>query len=151
MIIPLVDELRLIAQNRNIRDYENKLEKNLIKALIEPKPKIKIDKQNCEGIRKSLIKLKHEFSKKEIDQDRRALYDIRNYRYLSASEINKPGKRLKLKKVFDLKSFMVMLIVLIMMVLIVMMMIMLMMNTEYLMEIITKPIRADGRFGGKKR
>ena len=32
-----VDELRLIAQLRNISDYENKSEEDLIKALSEPK------------------------------------------------------------------------------------------------------------------
>ena len=41
MINLSLDELRLIAQNRNIRDYENKSEKDLIKALSEPKPKNK--------------------------------------------------------------------------------------------------------------
>ena len=45
MINLWLDELRLIAQNRNIRDYENKSEKDLIKALSKPKPKIKIDKK----------------------------------------------------------------------------------------------------------
>ena len=40
MINLSLEELRLIAQNRNIRDYENKSEKDLIKALSEPKPKI---------------------------------------------------------------------------------------------------------------
>ena len=33
------DELRLIAQIRNISDYENKSKEDLIKALSEPKPK----------------------------------------------------------------------------------------------------------------
>ena len=32
------DELRLIAQIRNISDYENKSKEDLIKALREPKP-----------------------------------------------------------------------------------------------------------------
>ena len=32
------DELRLIAQVRNISDYENKSKDDLIKALSEPKP-----------------------------------------------------------------------------------------------------------------
>ena len=32
------DELRLIAQIRNISDYENKSKENLIKALSETKP-----------------------------------------------------------------------------------------------------------------
>ena len=44
MINLSLDELRLIAQNRNIRDYENKSEKDLIKALIKPKPKKLIKK-----------------------------------------------------------------------------------------------------------
>ena len=33
------DELRLIAQIRNISGYENKSKEDLIKALSEPKPK----------------------------------------------------------------------------------------------------------------
>ena len=33
------DELRLIAQIRNIRGYENKSKKDLTKAVSEPKPK----------------------------------------------------------------------------------------------------------------
>ena len=52
MINLSLEELRLIAQNRNIRDYENKSEKDLIKALSEPKPKIRIDKNKLEEIRK---------------------------------------------------------------------------------------------------
>ena len=147
MINLSLDELRLIAQNRNIRDYENKSEKDLIKALSEPKPKIRINKKKLEEIRKDFNELRHKFSKKEIDKYRKAFYDIKNYRYLSASEINKVGKGLnKLKKICGLKSFMVILIMLIMMILTVMMMMimLLMMNTEelealedYLIEIIT--------------
>ena len=45
MINLSLDELRLIAKDRNMRDYENKSQKDLIKALSEPKPKIKIDKK----------------------------------------------------------------------------------------------------------
>ena len=41
MINLSLDELRLIAQNRNIRNYENKSEEDLIKALSEPKPETK--------------------------------------------------------------------------------------------------------------
>ena len=69
--LPL-DELRLIAQHRIIRDYENKSENNLIKALSEPKPKIKIDKKKLEEIRKDFNELRHKFSKKEIDKYRKA-------------------------------------------------------------------------------
>ena len=106
MINLSLDELRLIAQNRNIRDYENKSEKDLIKALSKPKPKIKIDKKKLEEIRKDFNKLRHMFSKKEIDKYRKAFYDIKNYRYLSASEIKEVGKNLnELKKSLRFKKF----------------------------------------------
>ena len=93
MINLSLDELKLIAESRNIRDYENKSEKDLIKALSEPKPKIRINKKKLEEIRKDFNELRYKFSKKEIDKYRKAFYDIKNYRYLSASEINKAGKK----------------------------------------------------------
>ena len=39
MINLSLDELRLVAQIRNISNYENKSKKDLIKALSEPQPK----------------------------------------------------------------------------------------------------------------
>ena len=50
MINLSLDELRLIAQIRNISDYENKSEKDLIKALSEPKLKIRINKKKLKKI-----------------------------------------------------------------------------------------------------
>ena len=47
--IPL-DELKLVAKNRNIKDYENKSENDLIKLLSKPKPKIIINKKKLEEI-----------------------------------------------------------------------------------------------------
>ena len=41
MINLSLDKLKLIAQSRNICDYENKSEKDLVKALSKPKPKPK--------------------------------------------------------------------------------------------------------------
>ena len=41
MINLSLDELRLIAQIRNIREYEDKSKEDLIKALSEPKPETK--------------------------------------------------------------------------------------------------------------
>ena len=67
-----LDELKLISQNRNIRDYENKSEKDLIKTLSEPKPKIKINKKKLEEVRKDFNELRHKFSKKEINKYRKA-------------------------------------------------------------------------------
>ena len=67
MINLSLDELRLIAQNRNIRDYENKSEKDMI-ALGEPKPKIRIAKKKLDEIRKNFYELRPKFSKKEVDK-----------------------------------------------------------------------------------
>ena len=94
MINLALDEIRLIAQNRNIRDYENKSEEDLIKALSEPKPKIRINKKKLEEIRKDFNELRHKFSKKEVDKYRKAFYDIKNYRNLSTSEVEEARKNL---------------------------------------------------------
>ena len=99
MINLSLDELKLIAQSRNISDYENKSEKDLVKALSKPKQKIRIKKMKLEEIRKDFYELRHKFSKKEIDKYRKAFHDIKNYRYLSASEIEEARKNLnKFKK-----------------------------------------------------
>ena len=37
-----LDESKLIAQSRTISDYENKSEKDLVKAISKPKPKTEI-------------------------------------------------------------------------------------------------------------
>ena len=106
MINLLLDELKLIAKSRNIRDYENKSEKDLMKVFSKPKTKIKIYKKKLEEIRKDFNELRHKFSKKEIDKYRKAFYDIKNYRYLSASEIKEVGKNLnELKKSLRFKKF----------------------------------------------
>ena len=52
MINILLDELKLVAGSRNIRDYGNKSRKDLVKVLSEPNPKIKIDKKRLEETRK---------------------------------------------------------------------------------------------------
>ena len=46
MINLALNELKLIAQNRNISDYEKKSEKDLIKVLSQPKLKIRIKKRS---------------------------------------------------------------------------------------------------------
>ena len=40
-----LNELRLIAEHRNISDYENKSTKDLIKALRGSRPRLRIKKQ----------------------------------------------------------------------------------------------------------
>ena len=72
----------------------------MIKTLSEPKPKIRINKDKLEEIRKDFKELRHKFSKKEIDRYKKAFYDIKNYIHLSTSEIKVARKNLtKLKKV----------------------------------------------------
>ena len=108
MIDLSLDELRLIAQIRNISDYENKSKEDLIKALSEPKPEtpkpepkpeIRVNKRKLKKLRKDFDELRHKFSKKEIDRYRKAFYDIKNYKHLSISEIKDAEKNLtELKK-----------------------------------------------------
>ena len=106
MIKLFQDELKLIAESRNIRNYESKSEKDLVKAFSKPKPKIRINKKKFEEIRKDFNELRYKFSKKEIDKYRKAFYDIKNYRYLSTSEIKEAGKNLnELKKSLTFKKF----------------------------------------------
>ena len=98
MINLLLDELKLIAESRNIRYYEKKSEKDLIKALSKPKPKIRINKKKLEEFRKDLDELRHKLSKQETDTYKKAFFDIKNYRYISVSKIKKARKNLtKLK------------------------------------------------------
>ena len=91
MINLSLDKLRLIAQNRNIRDFENKSEKDLIKAASKPKPKIRINKKKLEEIRKDFNEFRNKFSKKEVDKYRKVFYDIKNYRSFSIR--NRRGKK----------------------------------------------------------
>ena len=107
MINLSLNELKLIAQSRNISDYEIKSKEDLIKALGEPKPKIKINKKKLEEIRKDFYELRHKFlKKKQIRKYRKAFYVIKNYRHLSESEIKEAGKNLtETKKSLRFKKF----------------------------------------------
>ena len=55
MINLLLDELKLVAKNRGIRDYKNKSEDDLIKILSKRKIKISLSK-NRMGIKKDVNK-----------------------------------------------------------------------------------------------
>ena len=63
MINLLLDELKLLAKSRNKAYYENKSEKDSVKALSKPKPKIRINKKKLEEIRKDFNELRHKLSK----------------------------------------------------------------------------------------
>ena len=67
MINLSLDELRLIAQIRNISDYEKKSKEDLIKALsrTKPKPDIRVNKRKLKKLREGFDELRHKFSKKK--------------------------------------------------------------------------------------
>ena len=132
MINPPLDELRTTAQIRNIRDHQNKSKEDLIKALreqepdtkkelerrLETKPKtkpkpepetkieVKVNKNKLEKNKKKFDELRHKFSKTEINECRKAFYDVKSRKYFSISEIKKINKNLnKFKKSLKFKKF----------------------------------------------
>ena len=82
------DELRLIAQIRNISDYENKSKEDFIKTISETKPEtpkpektkleIRVNKRKFKKLRKYFDELRHKLSKKEIDRYRKNFYVAKN-------------------------------------------------------------------------
>ena len=72
------NELKLIAKSRNIKDYKNKSENDLIKILSKPKPKINLSKNKIKEIKKDFSKLRSRFSKSKINEFRRSIYNIKN-------------------------------------------------------------------------
>ena len=87
-----LNELRLIAEHRNISNYENKSAKDLIKALRGSRPRLGIRKNKLKEIREDFCNLRHKFSKKDAYLHRKLFYDIKNYRHLSELEIEKIRK-----------------------------------------------------------
>ena len=55
MIILSLDELKVIAKKRDIKDYENKSEDDIIKILSEPRTKLKLSKKGIKDIREDFI------------------------------------------------------------------------------------------------
>ena len=60
-----LEELKLVAKNRNIRGYKNKSESDFIKILSKPKPKISITKKKLKETEKDFTELRHKFPKKK--------------------------------------------------------------------------------------
>ena len=84
-----LNELKLIAEHRNISDYESKSKEDLIKVLSGAKAKLGINKNKLKEIKKDFYDLRHEFSKEEAEKYRKCFYDIKNYRYLSRNRRDK--------------------------------------------------------------
>ena len=90
-------ELKLIAENRDIKGYESMSEDELLSALKEGKRNF--DKTKIEEIRKKFNDSRHKFSKSKINKIRREFYEIENKKDLSASRIEEIKENLlELKK-----------------------------------------------------
>ena len=66
-----LNELRLIAEHRDISDYENKSVKDLIKALRESRPRLGIKKNKLKEIKDVSYNLRHKFFKKDAGKYRK--------------------------------------------------------------------------------
>ena len=109
MINLSLNELKLIAKNRGIKDYENKSEDDLIKIPSKPKTKMRLSKKKIIDIKKDFNELRYKFSKSKIKEIRRSFYDRKNPKNLPKSKIKEIQKNLneleeslfKLKKYYD--------------------------------------------------
>ena len=63
-----LNELILIAEHRNISDYEKKSVKDLIKAFRGSRPRLGIKKNKLKEIKENFYNLRHVFSKKDVDK-----------------------------------------------------------------------------------
>ena len=100
-----LNELRLIAEHRNISVYENKSAKDLIKALRGSRSRLGIKKIKLKEIKEDFYNLRHQFSKKDADKYKKLFYDIRNYRHLSELEIKEIRQKFnKLEKSSSFKK-----------------------------------------------
>ena len=86
--------IKPIANDRGIKDYENKSEDNLIKILSESKTKISLCKKKIKDIKEKFCESIYKFSKSKINKIRRSLYDIKNPKNLFWSKIKEIGKNL---------------------------------------------------------
>ena len=77
MINLSLNELKLVAKSRNIKNYKNKAENDLIKILSKLKSKINLSKKKIKDIKKDFSELRYGFSKSKINEFKRSLYNIK--------------------------------------------------------------------------
>ena len=100
MINLSLNEWKLIAKSRSVKDYKNESEKDLIKKISQPKPKVNASKNKIKEIKKDFREVRYGFSKSKVNEFRRSLYDIKNLKSLSAPELEETEKN-----IFELKPF----------------------------------------------
>ena len=98
-----LDELKLLAENRDSKDYKNMSKERLLRALNKPKLiKNNFDNERLKKIREDLNKSRHKFSKSEIKEIRKNLYEIESKKNLSTQKIKEIEKCLsRFKKYYD--------------------------------------------------
>ena len=93
MINLSLNKLKLIAKNKNIKNYENKSEDDLIKMVNESKAKASVSKKRIKTIRKKFNESRHKFSKLKINEIKRNIYNIKKPKHLSPSETKEIEKK----------------------------------------------------------
>ena len=93
-----LDELKLIAKSRSIKGYKNMSGKRLLSLLSKPK----IDNERSKKVGEDLNKSRHKYSKSEIKEIRKNLYEIETKKNLSTQKIKDIEKSLSaFKKYYD--------------------------------------------------
>ena len=77
MIYLLLKDLKVLPEGRNIKNYENKSDKDFLNLLNDTN--ISIPKKKLKETEKDFKELRYNFSKKYIDKHRKSLYNIKNH------------------------------------------------------------------------
>ena len=98
-----LDKLKLVAKSRGIKGDKTMSEERLLRALNKPKLiKNNFDNKRLKKIRENLNKSRHKYSKSEIKEIRKSLYETESKRNLSTQKIKEIEKSLsRLKKYYD--------------------------------------------------
>ena len=79
--------MKLIAKSRDIKNYENKTEDDLIKILNKLKIKISLYKKIIKEIRGKFNEWRYKFSKSKRNEIGKTLYEIKNNKNLSTQNL----------------------------------------------------------------
>ena len=94
MIFLSLKDLKAIAKSRDIKDYENKSAKDLLKLFIDSNIKLGISKKKFKEIEKNFKELRHSISKKQINKFRKSFYNGKNNGSIYTSKIKEAEKNL---------------------------------------------------------
>ena len=84
-----LNELKLVAKSRGIKGYKNMSKERLLSALGESElveSENNFDNEKLKKIRKALNEIRDRFSKPQINEIRKNLYDIKNPKNISTEK-----------------------------------------------------------------